>query len=70
MNRKEFQIKRTKIISNMLENPDAYGIYPTTECFNELDKLYDEVVNYLTCDRPDEIEEISDAESEAWANEP
>lgn len=34
-----FQGKRTKIIGDMLENPDKNGIFPTTECFEKLDKL-------------------------------
>lgn len=41
MNKKEFIDKRTKIISKMLDNPDEYGIYPTTICFAELDDLFD-----------------------------
>lgn len=36
----EFQTKRTAIISRMLDNPDEHGIYPTTECFKELDELF------------------------------
>ena len=40
MTLEEFQIKRTDIISNMLDNPDKYGIYPTTKCYEELDFLF------------------------------
>ena len=29
--------ERTKIIGNMLDNPNSVGIYPTTECYNALD---------------------------------
>jgi len=36
----EFQTERTRIISEMLDNPDKYGIYPTTKCFESLDKLF------------------------------
>jgi len=25
-----------KIVSNMLDNPDKYGIYPTSKCYREL----------------------------------
>ncbi|MBA7527661.1 hypothetical protein ES705_19839 [subsurface metagenome] len=39
----EFQTKRTLIISDMLDNPDEYGIYPTTKCFKALDKLWNEL---------------------------
>ena len=28
-----------KIVSEMLDNPDKCGIYPTTKCYNELVKL-------------------------------
>ena len=45
--KKEFQKERTKIISEMLDNPDECGIYPTTKCFEELDKLYDKLVGSL-----------------------
>jgi len=31
---------RTAIISEMLDNPDKYGIYPTTRCFEKLDELH------------------------------
>jgi len=43
MTKEEFIDKRTKIISNMLDNPDEYGTYPTTKCFAELDNIYDEL---------------------------
>jgi hypothetical protein len=43
MTKEEFITKRTKIISKMLDNPDEYGIYPTSDCFAELDDLYDEL---------------------------
>lgn len=32
-----------KIISKMLDNPDKYGIYPTTICYDELETLIKEV---------------------------
>ena len=45
--KKEFKQKfineRTRIISEMLDNPDKYGIYPTTKCFNALDELWDQL---------------------------
>lgn len=28
-----------KIISRMLDNPDDCGIFPTTECYDDLEKL-------------------------------
>ena len=34
-----FQIERTKISGEMLENPDEAGIFPTTKCFESLDRL-------------------------------
>ena len=48
MNREEFQTERTRIISEMLDNPDEYGIYPTTKCFEQLDALADAVVKAHT----------------------
>lgn len=35
-----FQKERTRIISEMLDNPNDLGIYQTTKCFNELDALF------------------------------
>lgn len=43
MTKNEFITERTRIISEMLDNPDKYGIYPTTKCFRELDALYDKL---------------------------
>jgi len=43
MNKEEFITERTRIISEMLDNPDEYGIYPTTKCFNDLDELFDKI---------------------------
>ena len=40
----EFITERTRIISEMLDNPDENGIYPTTKCFGQLDKLFDKIV--------------------------
>jgi hypothetical protein len=39
MTKEEIQKRRTEIISNMLDNPNEIGIYPTTKCFKELDEL-------------------------------
>lgn len=44
MEKIEFQAERTRIISNMLDNPDKHGIYPTSKCYEELDALYDKIV--------------------------
>jgi hypothetical protein len=43
--KEEWKSTRTRIISEMLYNPDKYGIYPTTKCFNELDKAVAELVS-------------------------
>ena len=43
MTKNEFIDRRIKIISKMLDNPDKYGIYPTTICYAELDDLFDEL---------------------------
>lgn len=44
MTKEEFITERTRIISEMLDNPDKYGLYPTTRCFTELDLLYDKII--------------------------
>jgi hypothetical protein len=44
MTKDQFITERTNIISRMLDNPDEYGIYPTTKCFEELDGLFEKVV--------------------------
>jgi len=43
MKKEEFITERTRIISEMLDNPDEYGIYPTTKCFEQLDELFDKL---------------------------
>lgn len=48
----EFVKRRTKIISNMLDNPDHLGIYPTSVCFKELDDLFDEIVGVKEANMP------------------
>ncbi len=45
MNKSEFTIERTRIISEMLNNPNEIGIYPTTKCFNQLDELFDKIID-------------------------
>jgi len=50
MMKEEFITRRTDIMSNMLDNPNEYGIYPTTEAFDKLDEIYDdfkEEIDYL-----------------------
>ena len=37
-----FKTERTRIMSEMLDNPNRYGIYPTTKSYEALDKLYEE----------------------------
>ena len=44
MSKEEFISERTRIISEMLDNPDSYGIYPTTKCFEQFDTLYDKII--------------------------
>ncbi len=46
MTKEEFIDRRTKIISEMLDDPDATGIYKTTRCFARLDDLFDELMAY------------------------
>jgi len=51
MTKKEFINERTRIISEMLDNPDKYGIYPTTKCFIALDELFDRIQKEA-CENP------------------
>ena len=43
MTREEFIIERTRIISEMLDNPDENEIYPTSKCFKQLDELFNKI---------------------------
>ena len=42
---KEFQSERTKAISEMFDNVDKSGIYPTTNFFNRIDNFWMEKFN-------------------------
>lgn len=46
MTREEYITARTRIIGDMLDNPDKHGIYPTTKCFERLDALFDKLVKW------------------------
>ena len=43
MNKEEFITERTRIMSEMLDNPDDNGIYRTGLCFEQLDDLFDKI---------------------------
>ena len=49
-----FKQKRTQIISKMLDNPNEIGIYPTTDCFEELDSLFEELQPQWSDKTPEE----------------
>jgi len=63
MEKKDFQTRAMQIISNMLDNPNDSmlgnindigthsAIYPTTECFNAFDKLFDEMQQFPTTEQ-------------------
>lgn len=40
----KFQKERTEAISEMFDNPDKYGIYPTTKLFARLDNCIREII--------------------------
>lgn len=42
---KEFQKERTDAISEMFDNVDKYGIYPTTKFFNRIDSFWMDRLN-------------------------
>lgn len=44
MTKKEFITERTRIISEMLDDPNEVGIHNTGKCFARLDQLYDKLV--------------------------
>lgn len=46
MTKNEFIAARTKIISEMLDNPDENGIYKTTLAFAKLDDIFDALTNH------------------------
>lgn len=46
MTKEQFIDERTKIISKMLDNPNKFGIYPTTIAFAEFDDLFDKLMAY------------------------
>lgn len=39
------------IISKMLDNPDEYEIYPTTECYNAFEKYIKELIQQNCLDK-------------------
>lgn len=43
MTKSEFITRRTIILSDLLDNPDRYGIYRTTEAYAKLDDLFDKM---------------------------
>ena len=59
MEQAEFKTERTRIISEMLDNPDGHGIYPTTKCFEELDNLFEQI-------RSEEQAKTEKIAHEAW----
>ncbi len=63
MTKDKFVSERTRIISNMLDNPDKYGIYPTGICYAELDLLFEKIYSDLHREekRPLREEEKEDA---------
>lgn len=72
MNKEEFITERTRIISEMLDNPDEYGIYPTTKCFNDLDDLFDKIsveTSQLLLKKLKELIELLDTEPDDYNRE-
>ena len=46
MTKEQIITERTRVISEMLDNPDKYGIYPTTNCFEQLDILIEKCMDF------------------------
>jgi hypothetical protein len=55
---KEFQKERTDAISEMFDNVDKFGIYPTSEFFNRIDKFWLEKFNLKEEDLEDNKKRI------------
>ena len=66
MTKEEFIKERTRIISEMLDNPDDYGIYPTTKCFEQLDELFDKITANRS-ENPDSSGEDYQDDSDSWS---
>ena len=60
MTKDVFITERTRIISDMLDNPDKHGIYPTTKCFEQLDELFDKITADAQEKMLSEVEKCSD----------
>ena len=59
MTKREFIIKRTKIINNMIINGNITGVYNKTQCFKKLDKLFDKIMLEFIAHCNDLIDEKS-----------
>jgi len=60
MTKDEFITERTRIISEMLDNPNELEIYPTTKCFEQLDELFDKIVADEETRMLSEVDKCSD----------
>ena len=63
MTKKEFITERTRIVSEMLDNPGECEIYPTSKCFEEFDTLFDTLGA-----RIQELEEVYKAAKNLYDN--
>lgn len=43
---KDIRKEICRIVSDMLDNPDEHKIYPTTQCYDELEKFINEAIEY------------------------
>ena len=60
MTKDEFITERTRIISEMLDNPNELEIYPTTKCFEQLDELFDKIIADEETRMLSEVDKCSD----------
>ena len=60
MTKDEFITERTRIISEMLDNPNELEIYPTTKCFEQFDELFDKIVADEETRMLSEVDKCSD----------
>ncbi|MDD5220839.1 MAG: hypothetical protein PHV11_09750 [Candidatus Bipolaricaulis sp.] len=57
--KKDLRGQICRIISAMLDNPDKYGIYPTTKCYDELEDLFSQQKQEIIRDAIEFIESES-----------
>jgi hypothetical protein len=66
-NEEEFKRVRTDAISEMFNNPDEFGIYPTTKFFNAIDDNFHTSQLRLISAFKEMVEELNDEENDCYS---